>query len=104
MKKQKGCGASNVGIPHAFTVSFAPGTVFFTKLRNARATSRSSGWSSRTYGLFFVDLRGCALMKTPFRCGLAKMLPRALVAEVYSSRFPGCVKGDYFRPAVAVTR
>src|SRR6267378_3881781 len=52
MKKQNGSFRSNVGIPHALTVSLVPGTHFFTKLRNPRTTFRSSGSSSRTYVLF----------------------------------------------------
>src|SRR6267142_6955512 len=52
MKKQNGSFRSNVGTPHALTVSLVPGTHFFTKLRNPRTTFRSSGFSSRTYALF----------------------------------------------------
>jgi len=88
MKKQNGAFSSNVGTPQEFTVSLVPGTIFLTKPRNARTTFLSSF----TYEPFFAGLRGLALMQTPLRCGLAKMSSRALVAEVYSSNFSGCVK------------
>src|SRR6202140_2871726 len=65
MSKQKEFGASNVGIPHAFTVSFTPGTILFTKLRNARATLRSSGFSSFMYVLFLAVFARLALMGMP---------------------------------------
>src|ERR1700682_1636573 len=52
MKKQNGSFRSNVGTPHALTVSLMPGTHFFTKLRNPRTTFRSSRFSLRTYALF----------------------------------------------------
>src|SRR5882672_4457106 len=52
MKKQNGSFRSNVGIPHALTVSLVPGTHFFTKLRNPRTTFRSSWFSSLTCALF----------------------------------------------------
>src|ERR1700676_525677 len=66
MYKKKGPWASNVGTPHALTVSLTLGTIFFTKLFNPRTTLRSSGFSFCAYGLFdFFSPRGLALMLIP---------------------------------------
>jgi len=72
--KNKRSGASNVGFPRIYRFSRIRHS-FLTKLRNARATLRSRGLSFRTYGPFFIGLRGRVLMQTPFRCGRRKCFP-----------------------------